>query len=158
MTENTRPAILDNPEAFVVVPVEPVAWLDDGTTRAGSTGTSFRCVTDAAKKDMPRAVAESFTTPLFARPEPTALADLVAYTKALEDLLVKQSNSLSAENARLREALTDTRSCIKNARGAVESNQVHDKDVHGTLSRAVTITEAALHGTDRAALSTKGEA
>lgn len=80
-----KPAILSNPEAFVVVPVEPVAWTDDGTTRAGSTGTSFRTVTNASKRDMPRAIAESFITPLFAAPNPTALSDIAAYCAELEE-------------------------------------------------------------------------
>lgn len=51
-----------------------------------------------------------------------------------------------AEISKLREALTAVRGSIKNARGAVESNQVVDKDVHGTLSRAIRMIDAALNG------------
>lgn len=50
------------------------------------------------------------------------------------------------EIAKLRDALTAVRGSIKNARGAVESNQVVDKDVHGTLSRAIRMIDAALNG------------
>lgn len=50
-----------------------------------------------------------------------------------------------AEIERLREALTAARASIRNARGAVESNQVVDKDVHGTLSRAIRMIDAALN-------------
>lgn len=55
--------------ALVDVPaVEPVAWMDDGTCRAGSDSSAHRVVTDAQKRDMPEAIASSFTTPLFASP------------------------------------------------------------------------------------------
>ena len=47
---------------------EPVAWLDDGTCRSGSESTSLRVVTEETKRDMPRSVATSFSTPLYALP------------------------------------------------------------------------------------------
>ena len=62
-----KPAILSNPEAFVVVPVEPVAY-------ASPQLSHF-----LARRRVP-----PFTVPLFARPEPTALADIVTYCAALE--------------------------------------------------------------------------
>jgi len=40
-------------------------------------------------------------------------------------------------NIRLRKALVEASTRMKNARGAVESNQVADKDVHGTLTRGM---------------------
>jgi hypothetical protein len=49
-----------------------------------------------------------------------------------------------AEIERLRKAMTAARASIRNARGAVESNQVSDKDVHGTLTRAMQQIDAAL--------------
>jgi len=49
-------------------PSEPVAWLDDGSTRAGSDSTSFRVVTAATKATMPNASAVNFNTPLYTRP------------------------------------------------------------------------------------------
>jgi hypothetical protein len=57
----------------------------------------------------------------------------------------KETAAKDAEIAKLREALTSVRGSIKNARGAVESNQVVDKDVHGTLSRAIRMIDAALN-------------
>lgn len=59
--------------------------------------------------------------------------------------LVDSWNRRNAELSRLREALKDVRGSIKNARGAVESNQVADKDVHGTLCRAISKIDAALN-------------
>ena len=47
---------------------EPVAWLDDGTCRAGSDSTALRIVTEATKQDMPASVAASFSVPLYALP------------------------------------------------------------------------------------------
>lgn len=45
--------------------------------------------------------------------------------------------ALEAENAKLRMALAQASYRMRNARGAVESNQVADKDVHGTLTRGM---------------------
>ena len=47
---------------------EPVAWLDDGTCRAGSKATAHRVVTNETKRDMPASVAASFSVPLCALP------------------------------------------------------------------------------------------
>jgi hypothetical protein len=63
-----------------------------------------------------------------------------------EYTLGKEIASKNSEIAKLREALTAVRGSIKNARGAVESNQVADKDVHGTLSWAIRMIDAALNG------------
>lgn len=52
---------------------QPVAWMDDGTLRAGSTATAHRVVTDATKRGMPRAAADSFTVPLYASPSEAAI-------------------------------------------------------------------------------------
>ena len=47
--------------------IEAAAWMDDGSYRAGSDGTSFRVVTAATKAAMPSASAVNFTTPLYTR-------------------------------------------------------------------------------------------
>ena len=47
---------------------EPVAWLDDGTCRAGSEATAHRVITNETKRDMPASVAASFSVPLYALP------------------------------------------------------------------------------------------
>lgn len=69
---------------------EPVAWMDDGRTRAGSHDTSFRVVTAQTKAGMPRAAAVAYTTPLYASPPPPekpgpewryAIGDAVQKTK-----------------------------------------------------------------------------
>jgi hypothetical protein len=49
-----------------------------------------------------------------------------------------------SENIHLREALSSVRQSVKNARGAIESNQVVDKDVHGTLTRVIAAIDAVL--------------
>lgn len=64
--------------------------------------------------------------------------------KAVRDKVRPLLKEAEAERDALRKALTDVRGSIKNARGAVESNQVVDKDVHGTLSRAIRMIDAAL--------------
>lgn len=48
--------------------IKPVAWLDDGTCRAGSKATAHRVVTNETKRDMPASVAASFSVPLGAIP------------------------------------------------------------------------------------------
>jgi len=47
---------------------EPLAWMDDGTLRAGSEATAYRVVTDATKRGMTASLAASFITPLYAHP------------------------------------------------------------------------------------------
>ena len=89
-----RPSAGNNPcavcgrSALVDVPaVEPVAWLDDGSCRAGSDRTAYRVVTSDQKRDMPAAIAASFTTPLYAHPplprEGEDSAEVDGLTKAL---------------------------------------------------------------------------
>ncbi|WP_018900372.1 hypothetical protein [Rhizobium sp. 2MFCol3.1] len=51
---------------------------------------------------------------------------------------------MSESTNTLREVLSSVRNSVKNARGAIESNQVVDKDVHGTLTRVITTIDAAL--------------
>lgn len=85
--------------ALVDVPaVEPVAWMDDGTCRAGSDSSAHRVVTDAQKRDMPEAIASSFTTPLFASPplsrEGENSAEVIA--ELLRHLDKIQSNAIRA--------------------------------------------------------------
>ena len=46
----------------------PVAWMDDGTCRAGSEATANRVVTNETKRDMPASVAASFSAPLYLAP------------------------------------------------------------------------------------------
>jgi hypothetical protein len=41
-------------------------------------------------------------------------------------------------------ALTDAKRRMRNCRGAIESNQVVDKDVHGGLTRGMEAIDAAL--------------
>lgn len=52
---------------------EPVAWMDDGSTRAGSHDTAYRVVTAATKAGMPAAAAAAYTTPLYAHPAPATV-------------------------------------------------------------------------------------
>lgn len=51
------------------VQAEPVAWMDDGSLRSGSTATAHRVVTAETKAGMPRAASESFNTPLYTAPQ-----------------------------------------------------------------------------------------
>jgi hypothetical protein len=80
-----------------------------------------------------------------------------AYSQAPKDEWVKNEETLrqaakklGADNARLRSVLSVAWVRLRNARGAVESNQVVDKDVLGTLSRAITEIDAALSTTSQA--------
>lgn len=61
----------------------------------------------------------------------------------LPDRVFARIAALEAENAKLRAALIEASTRMKNARSACESNQVIDKDVHGTLTRGMfEISEA----------------
>jgi hypothetical protein len=51
---------------------------------------------------------------------------------------------MSENISSLHEVLSSIRQSVKNARGAIESNQVVDKDVHGTLTRVIAAIDAAL--------------
>ena len=59
----------------------PVAWMDDGTCRAGSEATANRVVTNETKRDMPASVAASFSAPLYlapgAQPAPSVPVDVI---------------------------------------------------------------------------------
>lgn len=71
--------------------------------------------------------------------------------KADAAFLVEAVNSHAALQDRVRrleEALTAARKRMRNCRGAIESNQVVDKDVHGSLTRGMADIDAAL-GKDR---------
>lgn len=70
-----KPAILSNPEAFVVVPVEPIReqW-------AAMADTLYRY----KNRHHDKVVGDVFNALLSARPDPTAIADIVAYCAALE--------------------------------------------------------------------------
>lgn len=50
------------------------------------------------------------------------------------------------DNDRLREALEAAKKRMQNCRGAIESNQVADKDVHGSLAQGIRDIDAALAG------------
>lgn len=80
--------------ALVDVPVEPVAWLDDGECRAGSDRTAHRVVTDEQKRDMPAAIAASFTVPLYAHPPLSHRgedsAEVVTLTRAEADRIAQR--------------------------------------------------------------------
>jgi hypothetical protein len=52
---------------------EPVAWMDDGSTRAGSHDTAYRVVTADTKAAMPKAAAEAYRTPLYTHPAPATV-------------------------------------------------------------------------------------
>jgi hypothetical protein len=54
------------------------------------------------------------------------------------DIIEAQSKAL----AEAREALTDVRLWARNARGAIESNQVVDKDVRGSMNRIIARIDA----------------
>lgn len=47
----------------------PVAWMDDGSLRAGSEATAHRVVTDATRRGMNASVAGNFKFPLALIPE-----------------------------------------------------------------------------------------
>lgn len=65
---------------------EVVAWIDDGTLRAGSEATAHRVVTDEQKRNMPASISASFSTPLYTRPQPASTALVERLTKALEEI------------------------------------------------------------------------
>lgn len=65
---------------------EPLAWMDDGTLRAGSEATAYRVVTDATKRGMTASLAASFITPLYAHPAaPTAQPPAAPQEELRED-------------------------------------------------------------------------
>lgn len=55
--------------------------------------------------------------------------------------------SLQRENEELRAALVAAKTRMRNCRGAIESDQVIDKDVHGSLQNGIRDIEAALAST-----------
>ncbi len=59
-------------------------------------------------------------------------------------LLLDKYDAALAEIERLREALTRVRQRARNARGAIESNQVVDKDVHGSMNWIMETIDEAL--------------
>lgn len=61
-----------SPAATPASEAGPVAWMDDGSTRAGSHDTEFRVVTAKTKADMPKSMAEAYTTPLYALAKPAS--------------------------------------------------------------------------------------
>lgn len=61
---------------------EAVAWMDDGTLRAGSERTAHRVVTDEQKRDMPNAVRTSFNIPLYTRPAEQAVTEAMVEAAA----------------------------------------------------------------------------
>jgi hypothetical protein len=71
----TRPAILNEPDKWVAVPVEPVReqW-------AAMADTLYRY----KNRHHDKVAGDLFEAMLAARPDPTALADLVAYAEGLE--------------------------------------------------------------------------
>jgi uncharacterized small protein (DUF1192 family) len=86
-----------------------------------------RTLDQYAKCDPFQVVSGSHAQALhFAKDATADIAELAARIAALE-----------AENAKLRAALIEASTRMKNARSAVESNQVIDKDVHGTLTRGM---------------------
>lgn len=50
-----------------------------------------------------------------------------------------------ADCRQLRETMREIQKSIRNARGAIESNQVVDKDVHGTLTAVISKIEVAVN-------------
>lgn len=64
-----------------------------------------------------------------------AMSDAALYKNI--DRLNKRISELEAETDRFRKALIEASTRMKNARSACESNQVIDKDVHGTLTRGM---------------------
>jgi hypothetical protein len=67
------------------------------------------------------------------------------------------TTAIAVTDENIRESLLDIRKSVKNARGAIESNQVVDKDVHGTLTRVLSKIDAALDTLHSAALTPHGE-
>lgn len=57
-----------------------------------------------------------------------------------------RAEAAEAEVKRLREAISKAERAFNNIRGAIESNQVVDKDAHGTAVRARDDARAALSG------------
>lgn len=57
---------------------------------------------------------------------------------------MERISSLEEENKRLRDALGNAERSFNNIRGAIESNQVVDKDAHGTAIRARDAARQAL--------------
>lgn len=95
MTE--RPAVLDEPEAWAIVPVEPIReqW-------AAMADTLYKY----KNRHHDKVAGDLFAAMLTARPNPTALSDITAYVAGLEaELLASQSSvrrmtSEEAANAR----------------------------------------------------------
>lgn len=86
----------------------------------------------------------------------TSDENLDAYTPDLRFILNESATALEtlstslsdkdAEIGRLREALTNAAKRMKNVRGAIETNQVEDKDARRQLSNGIAVIEAVLEG------------
>ena len=89
----------------------PIAWLDDGTCRAGSEATAHRAVTNETRRDMPASVAASFSVPLYALPGAQPKLDEIknALHRALE--LGKRETWTGAKKYRSREDQSEEQQC-----------------------------------------------
>lgn len=75
--------------------VEPVAWMDDGSTRNGSETTSYRVVSAETKAAMPKASSDNFNTPLYAAlpAQLKGVAELVEVVEAMARFDGRNNNS-----------------------------------------------------------------
>lgn len=55
-----------------------------------------------------------------------------------------QADTAALSSEKLVDALKEARKRMRNCRGAIESNQVVDKDVHGSLTSGMTEIDAVL--------------
>lgn len=99
---DTKPELAAALEAMANV--EPVAWLDDGSTLNGTRTTSHRVVTTQTLAEMPRAVAAAYQTPLYAAPIATPEHD----AKVIEEFL-KRTGQWLTNDATHKKALADAR-------------------------------------------------
>ena len=63
------------------------------------------------------------------------------------DALFRRAEAAEAEVKRYRVALIAAKTRMRNCRGAIESNQVVDKDVHGSLQNGIRDIQEALAST-----------
>jgi hypothetical protein len=88
--------------------LEPVAWMDDGTTRNGSETTSFRVVHADTKATMPRASSENFTVALVRLSDAEELEARLTSVSVMKDAFqaafCRVTRELEAAEALLKEA------------------------------------------------------
>lgn len=78
---------------------------------------------------------------------PLELEEHLSELQSVNERLQSRAEAAEAEVRRLRVALIAAKTRMRNCRGAIESNQVIDKDVHGSLQNGIRDIQDALAST-----------